>query len=341
MSAIGIATNHRILKLYNMIKAGELVLRPEFQRKLVWNDSHKESFVNTILLELPFPEIYFADGDINLEKKQGTQLVVDGQQRLDTIRRYIDDKALPESERLVLKDTLRFVELSEERQTKFLDYQVVVRDLGRIDDKTIQEVFKRINSVQYALNAVEVANALYDGEFISAAKSIAESDLFYRLDVFTDLEAVRMKDLDFVLVVMATLEAKGYFAQSKEVEEYIKRFNDDYPQKQGTVEAIMKALELIDVTELAPDSIWFRKSSFFTLVVELAKLLGAGRRFDRLILKRVLTGLDHDIVENRSSDDPRNPYAEYYRYVYQNTQGRIARIKRAELVAPMLSEIAT
>jgi uncharacterized protein with ParB-like and HNH nuclease domain len=66
-----------------------IVLAPSFQRKLVWNDMHKEDFIETILLMLPFPEIYLADGGINLETQTSETLVVDGQQRLSTIYEYI------------------------------------------------------------------------------------------------------------------------------------------------------------------------------------------------------------------------------------------------------------
>jgi len=74
------------------MKSGELVLRPRFQRKLVWNDQHKENFIETILRGLPFPEIYLAAGEINLETQKSKTLVVDGQQRLNTIYDYIRDR---------------------------------------------------------------------------------------------------------------------------------------------------------------------------------------------------------------------------------------------------------
>ena len=35
-------SNKKISDLVGMIRRGELILQPEFQRKLVWNPSHKE-----------------------------------------------------------------------------------------------------------------------------------------------------------------------------------------------------------------------------------------------------------------------------------------------------------
>ena len=116
---IGIATNKSILELYQMMRDGSLVLQPSFQRKLVWNNKHKENFIQTILMGLPFPEIYLSDGEIDLENMKSKTLVVDGQQRMNTIYQYITN-----DEELVLKNTKRFNQLTEEEKQDFLDYPV-------------------------------------------------------------------------------------------------------------------------------------------------------------------------------------------------------------------------
>ena len=103
------SSNKKIVELYNMMKTGELVLHPDFQRKLVWNNRHKENFIETILRGFPFPEIYFADGDLDLESMKSQTLVVDGQQRLSTIYQYIT-----ENEALECKNIPKFSELEKQ-----------------------------------------------------------------------------------------------------------------------------------------------------------------------------------------------------------------------------------
>mgnify|MGYP005998049349 CR=1 FL=1 len=83
------ASERRILKLFNDIKNGDLILRPYFQRKLVWKKTHKYHFIETILRNYPFPEIYIATGDMDVENLEAKEWVVDGQQRLSTIYDYI------------------------------------------------------------------------------------------------------------------------------------------------------------------------------------------------------------------------------------------------------------
>lgn len=81
--------NKKISELYKRVREGSLILQPDFQRKFVWNTSHKEDFIETILNGLPFPEIYTAQTGVDIAKIETQEVVVDGQQRLSTIVQYI------------------------------------------------------------------------------------------------------------------------------------------------------------------------------------------------------------------------------------------------------------
>lgn len=311
---------------------GSLVIHPEFQRQLVWNDLHKEAFIDTILRGLPFPEIYIADGEINLEKRSSTTLVVDGQQRLSTIHKYItDDKTLK------LKNLRRFPALSNEEQTQFFDYQVVIRDLGRIDISVIKEIFSRINSVQYALNAMEINNALYEGEYINTAKKISHKCKLGKLEIFSDYQYARMEDIEFILLIMTTIEANGYFAYHKEVENYIKQYDNEYPNKDRIENDIVNVVNLIIEMKLKPDSIWYRKSSLFTLIIELTKFSRKHKNLpNATLLVTLLNNLGDKILENKNKDLSDNRYAQFYYYMYGGTANQKARQTRGQLLEEKL-----
>ena len=322
------ATNKKIIDLYNMMKNVELIMNPEFQRNLVWNNKHKENFLDTILKGLPFPEVYFADGEIDLEKTMSTTLVVDGQQRLSTIYKYITDDV-----DLKLKSITKFSDLSREEKTSFLDYSVVVRDLGRIEKHEIREIFKRINSVQYALNAMEINNSLYEGEYISTAKEISEKNILSKLEIFSENQYARMEDLEFILLIMTTVEVGGYFSQDREIESHIIRYDNEYPNKESVKNDIISAIELIISLELDPDSIWLRKSSLFTLLVELIKFKRIDGNFpDKFKLHTSLTELGMQIIESKKQNLDNNSLARFYNYMYQGTAYRKARVVRGEIL---------
>ncbi len=335
MPSIGTATNKKVIELFNMMKEETLILQPSFQRKLVWNNKHKEKFLETILHNYPFPEVYLADGKIDLQTKKSQTVVVDGQQRLHTLYQYISD-----DDDLVLKELPRFTELEEDKQTDFFDYNVVVRDLGRLKLDDIKEIFNRINSVQYALNAVEINNALYEGEFISTAKKISETNLIADLEVFGESEFTRMKDLEFITLVMATVEIGGYFTSNSEVEKFIKEYDDEYPNKAFMLETIIDVLKLIKSLELPSDAIWYRRSSLFSLIVEVVKYKQRTNNLpEKEDLEKLLIKLESEIIKNRGQDKNENKYAKFYNYIFQGTAGRVGRIARGELLEGELNQL--
>jgi uncharacterized protein with ParB-like and HNH nuclease domain len=84
-------TNPTIADIYEKIEDNKLDLSPDFQRKFVWTHEHQEQFLDTILRGFPFPEIYVCQGKVDTKKLRTTQKVIDGQQRLTTIKNYIED----------------------------------------------------------------------------------------------------------------------------------------------------------------------------------------------------------------------------------------------------------
>lgn len=328
MPTMGIATNKKIIDLFNMMKEDTLVLKPSFQRNLVWNNKHKERFIETILLGYPFPEVYLADGKIDLQTQKSLTLVVDGQQRLNTIYQYVTNDA-----DLVLKSTPRFIELTEDQMTNFFDYNVVVRDLGRMHMEDIKEIFNRINSVQYALNAIEINNALYEGEFIQTAKDVLNTKILNGFDIFGDSESSRMKDLEYITLIMSTIEVGGYFASDTEIEKYIQRYDDEYPDKEKMKTDFIEVLSLIKEIALPTDTIWYRRSSLFSLIVELIKFKrGTGHLPENQSLYDLLVTLEIEIIDNKGKDKTTNKFAKFYNYIYQGTSGRVGRAARGELL---------
>ena len=336
MVTIGVGTNRKLIDLFNMMKSGALILRPYFQRNLVWNEGHKEAFIDTILEGLPFPEVYFADGEIDVESQKSKTLVVDGQQRMSTIHQYISG-----SNDFQVKHIKPFAKLNKDEKTNFLDYMVVVRDLGRLSDERIIEIFKRINSVQYALNSIEINNALYQGEFISAAKDIVGHCTFIsEWEVFSDSDFSRMKDLEFILLVLSTIEEGGYFTGATRIETYVEDYNEEYPNKASVSGETEDCLKLIHDCSLLPDSVWFRKSNMFTLIIELITFKRRFALFPKQAdLKRRLVEFEKQLIESKNDNIDTNPFAEYYYYVYQSTSSRKARVIRGNLLGNFLEKL--
>ena len=65
------------------IEKGRFVLDPDFKREFVWNEKKQSRLIESILMRIPLPVFYVA------EDAQGRLVVVDGRQRLTTLKRFL------------------------------------------------------------------------------------------------------------------------------------------------------------------------------------------------------------------------------------------------------------
>ncbi|WP_422354218.1 DUF262 domain-containing protein [Roseivirga pacifica] len=312
-----------ISDLIGKIQRNELILQPEFQRGFVWTPDHMENFIKTILEGYPFPEIYISQKGIDLETLSTQNVVVDGQQRLTTIKRYIE--GTHDFEREIPK----YADLPDTQKTEFLNYDVTIRDLKDVSQETMIEIFQRINSTKFTLSAIEINNAIYDGEFIKCAKEVISEfkTIEFKVPVFSESELTRMADLHFLLLVMSTIEEGGYFPADNEVEKYIAQYNDEYPNHTQMKDRLIASILSINNSDLQTDSIWYRKSNYFTLLCEL---LWSNKSLDDLIDE--LNVFEGNVLDNKNKDKDQNDFAKYYANMYAGTNSRNARVRRSEIL---------
>ena len=327
------ASNRRLRVLLTAIGNGTLIPQPEFQRRLVWINKDKVEFIRTVLEGYPFPEIYIAAGKVDTKTGEGAEMLVDGQQRITTLFQYFKGSA-----DLRLPPGLpRYDKLSEDDQVKFLEYKVVVRDLGNMSIEQIKQVFQRINSTSYGLNAMEIHNARYGGEFKKFSEQISQLDFFEEHRIFTSTDVKRMNDTMYCASLLATTMST-YFNRDSEVEVFLEKFNESLPNKDEVLENFGVVLSFIDRLNFPPKARIYKKADFFTLFVELHKLL-------------VTAAIDLDIAATRHQlekffdlvdiaglgGDPDDADAErYYKAALQASNDRGNRIARGEIINKIL-----
>lgn len=330
-------SHRKVSTIFKEIKRKNLILQPDFQRRFVWNNKHKEKFIDTILKGYPVPEIYVAQRGIDIETIESEEVVVDGQQRLHTIVEYIDE---PDDSQVFGNIVKKYKKLTTDEKEDFLNYTLLIRDLGDISADNIKEIFKRINSTQYALNSIELHNAIYDGEFIVTAKEILEEVNIAELPFFSDSKISRMDDLLFILLIMATIQEEGYFVGDKYVEKYVADYNESYPDKVNVKTNMVRLFTFINELKLPNDSLWLRKSCYFTLFIECYK------EFNKLknkknALKEYLQELEKKVETDKNKNTDTNKFARFYSYIYTGTNSRKARVERGnflrkEVIEPIL-----
>jgi hypothetical protein len=159
--------SREIVDLISAMRSTRLTLSPYFQRNLVWRKIHKQDFIDTILKGFPFPQIFLARGPIDLETMEASQAVVDGQQRLNAIREFIEGK-------LDFKGKF-FKDLTLREKEEFLKYEVAVIDFDLdVGDLRLKDVFFRLNRTYYSLSAIEKLASEYSAsEFMLVARVLS------------------------------------------------------------------------------------------------------------------------------------------------------------------------
>jgi uncharacterized protein with ParB-like and HNH nuclease domain len=326
------ATNRKLRLLLTGIQNGVLLPRPEFQRRLVWSNKHKLAFLKTVIEGFPFPEIYIAAGDVNSETGEGTEMLVDGQQRISTLYQYF--KSSPDLK--LDKSIIPYRELSEEQKINYLEYEVVVRDLGKLPIPEILEIFRRINSTNYALNAMEIHNARFDGEFKQFGEELAVHPFFEEVRFFRPQEIKRMGDTRFCLVLISTFMS-GYSNRDDELEKYLENYNEDFEQKESLRTEFNTVVDFVARCNFDAKSRAWKKADLFTLLVEIHRAL-----FKRKITLNSettatnLKGFYNAVDGVVDSGDTSSYRGIYYQAALQASNDRGSRLKRGEILQTIL-----
>ena len=308
-----------------------LVPRPEFQRRIVWTTEDKVKFIDTLLKGYPFPEIYLANGVVNVETGDGTQLIVDGQQRATTIAQYFDGS-------LLLPTSMRpYSALETNEKDEFLNYDVAVRDLGTVSPEEIIEVFRRINATKYSLNDIEINNAIYTGELMRLAEGLTSHQFFEDHRIFTPTDLKRMGDTKFVLQIIITL-LSGYFNRDDSFDEFLSAYNDYFERRDEIVKRITKTFAFIDECGFPAKGRFWKKSDFFTAFVEIDRGLLVGIDLQPGKVLEALQGFYAKVeTEGAESDNP--AVATYYKAALQASNDKGNRVRRGEIISDILRGI--
>ncbi len=326
------ASNRKLRTLLTGIRNGTLVPRPEFQRRLVWSNRHKLAFVRTVLEGFPFPEIYIASGSVDSATGEGTEMLVDGQQRITTLYQYFTTSR----ELKLSKDISPYSDLTEDEKVMFLEYDVVVRDLGTMGIPDIIEIFQRINSTNYALNAMEVQNARFEGELKKFGERVAEAPFFEKNRVFSAADVRRMHDLRFVLTVVVTIMST-YFNRDDELDDYLGRFNDEFAEAETVEKELTTTFEFLELMHFDSKSRVWRKPDLFTTLVELHRaIVKQGKELDPGTVARSLSNFFRRVESINESDEGDANVIEYYKASIQATNDRSSRITRGEIIQSLI-----
>ncbi|MFC4922856.1 MULTISPECIES: DUF262 domain-containing protein [Delftia] len=202
-----IALDHVLRRL----RQGTIRLAPSFQRKYIWDEPRKSRLIESLMLRIPLPMFYVA------ANHDGTWDVVDGLQRLTTIRDFLIVSEKSEYKSLKLAglefwgdrfNGKTFAEIESMETNSRVVNNILETEMRFtvINPGTPEEVkrniFKRINTGGMPLTLQEIRHALYQGPATDLLAKLVESDSFLNA-VDNSIDDSRMAGRELILRFLA------------------------------------------------------------------------------------------------------------------------------------------
>lgn len=345
-----------LVSLVGDLNEGRLIMSPYFQRNLVWRDIHKRDFIDTILKGLPFPQIFIAQGDIDVETLNTRAVIVDGQQRVNSIREFINGS--------LEVNGVKFASMEKGAKEEFLRYQIPVIDLDiKAADPQIVDIFKRLNRTFYSLSSIERMSTEYstvdlmliakyssgsfkrmnfetDEDYANSAElhPLMPEDFFpwaesfevdnfqewlLKSEIFTEFEIARQVHLMFTLNILSTAYF-GFFARNEKTREFLEEAREIFPFRDELMLGIELAATIIKSLELPKDSIWTTKSNSFSLFIVC------------FWHSQAITRMGSDVVREKLLDFGKSLTPEYALAAREAVNNRKQRVFRHEAICECL-----
>ena len=183
-------TNNFLLpQIRDLIVGGDDVnLRPEYQRRLRWTNTQKSLLIESLLLNVPVPPVFFYENDLARYE------VMDGQQRLNAIKEFLTNgftlrglqiiptlngrtysQLPPKVKRGLDRASISAIVLLQESNSK-------IKKSGSTKFYELRRfVFERLNTGGKRLSAQEIRNAIYAGHFNSLIVELSRDPTFTRI----------------------------------------------------------------------------------------------------------------------------------------------------------------
>lgn len=219
--------DYTISVLYDKLEKNEIII-PEFQRKYVWKLEQASKLIESFLLGLPVPGIFLAK-----EINTNNLIVVDGQQRLVTIRAFINNKFPITEQPFKLKDVKdkwknkTYLDLDASDRKSFDDSilrATIIKQISPQDNTSIYHIFERLNTGGTSLQSQEIRNCVYHGKFNNLLHELNELPKWRRL-YGKEESHIRMKDQELILRFLALHYNSEIY--KKPMNEFLSKFMND------------------------------------------------------------------------------------------------------------------
>ncbi len=220
-SEISISSKPDTLRnLIERLRHDEIDLNTEFQRKAeLWDNSKMSRLIESILIRFPLPAFYF---DASNEENW---LVVDGLQRLSSIKKFVIDEklALHGLEYLTIFNGKKYDDLPRTYKRRIDECPVTLFLIQPgTPEKVKYSIFRRINTGGLVLNDQEIRNAMTTHKVRNFLNDLASNT--YLIQTVGD-QSRRMIDQELVIRFLA-FHFQDYYQTKKNITVFLDEMVD-------------------------------------------------------------------------------------------------------------------
>lgn len=253
------------------INKGNILLDPKFQRRDAWDKKRKSAFIESLLLNLPVPQIILAE----VKDQKGKYLVIDGKQRLLSIRQFAAKTPDDKFGQLKLIGLQIRGDLIGKALEELRNDLTLYADLSAFENSTIRtvviknwpdeiflySVFLRLNTGSVPLSPQELRQALHPGRFIDFADDYSGNSPALRAILKITKPDYRMRDVELLIRYLAFKNfLEGYTGNFKEfLDRTCKTFNNEWKSSESL---LSQQVEDFEQAYLTICSIFSSKNAF-------------------------------------------------------------------------------
>ncbi len=235
-----------ISTLRDKYERGQIELQPHYQREYVWalRPELPSRLIESLLLQIPIPPLYF------VRLNTGRIEVVDGQQRLTTLIRFVKNEfRLQKLQKLDKFNGMLFRDLPDHDQEKIMDATIrsIVIDAGT-NHELRYEIFERLNRGAIALNEQEIRNCAYRGPFCDLLAQLEQDSAWRKVKGTSDPEP-RFVEREMILRLFAFAHRIDHYKGN------LRQFLNDYMGKYAPNEPD-KVAELATMFRQTMQNVW-------------------------------------------------------------------------------------
>jgi len=242
------ASDPIVKNLCDRIDKGKLKIQADFQRKYVWesNNKLKSKLIESVFFFFFIPTIYTA------EEEDGSEVVIDGQQRLQTFHSFLKNQfrltGLEICFELNHKSYQSLGDIDESLQDKITNYPLrVIKIMKDSDDSVKFDIFERLNRGSVKLTDQELRNCIYRGKFNTFLKELVKTDQNFQI-LLGSKDHKRMQDIEFALRFFALYEWKYKSPMKKFINIFMKENQDIEDDKLREYRTIFKKSAMLVIT---------------------------------------------------------------------------------------------